>query len=162
MKSVKAGTCSAYAFLLLRYALKKEFGITEMPSFTYNEHGKPFFRDHPDIYFNMSHSGTRAVCAVSRSPVGVDIQEIRKINFRAASKFLTTQELEAVTSLPDDEAETEELSRLWCIKESIGKCTGKGFAEGFTSIEAESFIKIGKVRYTRCGDYFISVCAETE
>ena len=160
MKSVKAGICSAYAFLLLRYALKKEFGLTDIPSFTRNEHGKPFLRDHPDIFFNMSHSGTRAVCAVSSRPVGADIQEIRRINLRAASKFLTPRELDEVALLPDDESRTEELSRLWCIKESVGKCTGKGFSEGFTSFGSGSLINSGKVRCERYGNYFISVCTE--
>ena len=89
MKNVNAALNSAYAFLLLRYALKKKYGISAVPEFNYNEYGKPFLKDFPDIYFSMSHCAGRVVCAVSDSPVGVDIQDHRKLNMRTAEKFLT-------------------------------------------------------------------------
>ena len=119
MKNVKAGLCSAYAFLLLRYALKQEFGITDIPRFTYNEHGKPFLCGAEGIYFNMSHAAERVVCAVSRSPVGADIQDIRKMNLRTAEKFLTAGEFSAVSGITDENKLNAELCRLWCIKRCI-------------------------------------------
>ena len=158
MKSVKAGLCSAYAFLLLRYALKQEFGITDIPRFTYNEHGKPFLCGAEGIYFNMSHAAERVVCAVSRSPVGADIQDIRKMNLRTAEKFLTAGEFSAVSGITDENKLNAELCRLWCIKESYGKFTGKGFGEGFTDFEADPLVTAGKVRWVRKDNYFISVC----
>lgn len=38
------------------------------------ERGKPFLRDRQDLFFNISHSGEYAVCAVSEHPVGIDIE----------------------------------------------------------------------------------------
>ena len=161
MKNVKAGLCSAYAFLLLRYALNKEFGITAVPSFIRGEQDKPFLRDTPDIFFNLSHSGTSEVCAVSRSPVGVDIQDIRPLTMRVGKKFLTEKEYEKVAHITDPDELSKELCRIWCIKESYGKFTGKGFVEGFCNFGADDLVNDGKVRFTFRNNAFISVCRES-
>ena len=158
MKNEKAGLCSAYAFLLLRYVLKKEFGISGIPKLIYNEYGKPFLKEHPEVYFNLSHAKQFAVCAVSDLPIGVDIQDVRKLNYNTAHKYLTESELQNISAFKDNDVLNEELCRLWCIKESIGKCKGKGFGEGFTSLSAEEFINSGYVRYTKKKGYYISVC----
>ena len=153
MKSAKAGLSSAFAFLLLRYALKKHSGITEIPELVIGEHGKPYLKDYPEIFFNMSHSDTRVICAVSDSPVGVDIQDIRKITPSAAKKFLTDEELKSC-----DLSDISGLCRIWCIKESYGKLTGKGFAEGFGSFSAGSLISDGRARCIERDGFFISIC----
>lgn len=155
MKSAKAGLASAFAFLLLRYALKKQYGITDVPQLVIGGHGKPSLKDYPDIFFNMSHAGTRVICAVSDCPVGVDIQDIRKITPSAAGKFLTDEELDIC-----DISDIREMCRIWCIKESYGKLTGKGFAEGFRSFSADGLISRGKALCTEKDGYFISICIQ--
>lgn len=160
MKSKKAESCSAYAFLLLRYALRREFGMTEIPVFCYNEYEKPFLKKYPDIFFNMSHVGTTVICAVSRRPIGADIQDERKIGLRTAGKFLTESELESVSAITDENKLSDELCRLWCIKESYGKYTGKGFGEGFTSFEADKLVESGKAVFTKRDGFYISICGE--
>lgn len=160
MKNVKAGLCSAYAFLLLRYALIKEYGIADIPSFGYGEHGKPFLSETSGIHFNFSHSGTFVVCAVSDSPVGADIQDIRPLKLNTGKKFLTEKEYSVVSEIADPYELSRELCRLWCIKESYGKFTGKGFSEGFCSIGAQELINSGKVRTAFRNGAFISVCRE--
>ena len=39
-------------------------------------HGKPVLKDCTNLFFNISHSGDYAVCAVSKQPVGIDIERI--------------------------------------------------------------------------------------
>ncbi len=158
MKSEKAGLCSAYAFLLLRYVIFKKYGIKAVPEFGYGEYGKPFLKSYPDIRFSMSHVNTSVVCAVSEFPVGVDIQDIRKININTGKRFLTENELTYISGIRNEETLMSELCRIWCIKESYGKYTGKGFAEGFSSFEADALIRTGKVRITMKNGFFISVC----
>lgn len=158
MKSEAAALNSAYAFLLLRYALLKEYGISDIPVFEFNDHGKPFLKDFPDIYFSMSHCKRRAVCAVSDIPVGADIQDIRKLDLRAAKKFLTPLELEKVTLITDKSELSRELCRLWCIKESHSKMTGIGFGEGFCGYAADELISSGKASVAEKDGCFISVC----
>ena len=41
-------------------------------------HGKPVLKDCTNLFFNISHSGDYAVCAVSKQPVGIDIERIRR------------------------------------------------------------------------------------
>ena len=157
-KSKRASLSSACAFLLLRYVLCNEFGIKGIPQFICNEHGKPFLRDEPGIFFSMSHSGTTCICAAAGSPVGADIQDIRNIDIRTAGKFLTDSELSEVSEISDKTLLNEELCRIWCIKESYGKYTGKGFSEGFRTFGADMLINSGKVLCTRRDNYYISVC----
>lgn len=157
MKNSSAALRSAYCYMLLRLALKRKYGITDKPTFTLNEHGKPFLDNYSGIYFNMSHSDKKVVCAVAESPVGVDIQDIRHLNLNVGKKFLTDAELDKVRELNDD-ALDKELSRIWCIKESYGKMTGKGFGEGFRSFEADRLILENRVFLTWHNGFWISLC----
>ena len=131
--------------------LEKEYGITEMPVFAMNEYGKPFLSGHTDIWFNISHSQKTVVCAVADRPVGVDIQDIRPLNMRVGEKFMTEAEEAAVKSITDPDELNRELCRLWCIKESYGKMTGKGFGEGFKKVETDRLIAENRVSVTERG-----------
>lgn len=161
MKNKKAGLSSAYAFLLLRYALKKEYGITDIPTFTYNEYGKPSLKEHSGIYFSMSHSGTCVICAVADVPVGADIQEMKDISLRVGKKFLDPTEYEIFSHRSDPKMLSHDLCMTWCVKESYGKMTGKGFGEGFTGFSAEDLLLAEytvPTLVTERNGYFISVC----
>lgn len=155
MKSEKAGLASAFAFLLLRYGLKKYCGIADIPELTFGEHGKPFLKEYSGLYFSMSHAKSRAVCAIADNPVGVDIQDIRPLSASAARKFLTDAELRQIST--EDSAA---LCKAWSIKESYSKMTGKGFSEGFTNIDTEMLIRSGKASVTEKDGYIISICMQ--
>ena len=62
--------------LLLR-AMGEGYGLKQLPAMEYGPRGKPFFPGHPNIHFNLSHSGPYALCAVGECPVGVDIEVLR-------------------------------------------------------------------------------------
>lgn len=85
---------SILAELLLRHALRAEYGLTEFPRIETGEKGKPFFPECPELHFNLSHCQTAAACALDASPVGVDVQELRPL--RRAARPLAA----ASTSLP--------------------------------------------------------------
>lgn len=158
MKSDTAAHQSAYGFLLLRYALKKEYGITDIPRYTVGEHGKPFLSDYPGIYFNLSHANKKVVCSVCDRPIGIDIQDIRHLTVNVGRKFLTENELKRISEITDENEIDSELCRIWCIKESYGKMTGKGFGEGFCSVDADRLIRDGRVLIIKKDSNFISVC----
>ena len=67
--------------LLGEYLLKiglEELGILyNNCKFGVNENGKPFIKNNP-IFYSISHFGTKAVCAISTSPIGVDIVDLSK------------------------------------------------------------------------------------
>ena len=61
--------------LLLR-SIEKLYGISS-PRIEKGEHGKPFFPEHPEIFFNISHCRGLVVCGFSDSEIGVDAELIR-------------------------------------------------------------------------------------
>lgn len=117
-------TC-AMAYLLLRQGLQQEYGLTEPPLFTYNEHGKPSIDGHPEIHFNLSHCRAGVVCALSNRPIGVDIECLRQYRDSLAHYTMNDRELHEIqqTSNPDIA-----FTRLWTMKEAVVKWRGLGIA----------------------------------
>lgn len=90
----------------------------------YGPHGKPDFRENRGIYFNISHSGMYAACALSEIPCGVDIEQIKEIrNQRIFEKVLSETEMRQVFSEKD---KTAAFYKYWTRKESCLKLTGQG------------------------------------
>lgn len=114
---------AAAGLLLVRYA--RQLGFDRFPEVREGAYGKPYFPDAPQAQFSLSHSGGYAALATSSLPVGVDIQEIRPERVMAAVRFLTEAEQAQLTALPQEE-EVQAFFRLWTLKESYGKMTGRG------------------------------------
>ena len=115
-------TC-VLAYLLLKRALREEYGITGNPIFTYGEHGKPAIVGHPDVHFNLSHCREAVVCAVSRHPVGVDVESVSRYKDSLARHTMNGNEQAriSVADRPD-----VAFTRLWTMKEARLKLTGEG------------------------------------
>ena len=77
--------------LLLR-ALEEEYGLYALPTMEQGWLGKPFFPEHPNIHFNLSHSGPYALCAVGEEAVGVDLEVIRPRGANLPRRVLTPEE----------------------------------------------------------------------
>lgn len=91
--------------------------------------GKPYFKDFPDVFFNLSHSGDYAVCAVSDKEIGVDIQEYRSITGKLADRILHERECSLYRKL-----QPEQLLQIWAAKEAFVKCTGDGLSKDFREL----------------------------
>ena len=116
------------AGLLATYALR-EAGAEDL-TLSYGEQGKPALLFHPDLHFNLSHSGTLAVCAVSDRPVGADVETLNRAKPAVARRCFQPRELEWMErSLDWDRAFT----RLWTRKESYLKQLGTGLAREMDS-----------------------------
>lgn len=87
-----------------------------------------------DIHTSLSHSGNIVLAAVSDSPVGADVQKCTDFSFDIMQKFYTAREREAVTSAVNDYEKKNLFFRIWTLKESYVKLTGKGIA-GFGECE---------------------------
>ena len=116
------------AGLLAAHALRKA-GASDLTQ-DYHENQKPFLAAHPGIHFNLSHSGTLAVCAVSDAPVGVDVERERAVNWSLARRFFHPAELAWLERSADPD---RDFTRLWTRKESYIKMTGKGLAQPLSS-----------------------------
>ena len=53
------------AYGLLAELVKTEYGLSPLPETAREESGKPFFPGFRALHFNLSHSGTLALCALS-------------------------------------------------------------------------------------------------
>ena len=103
------------------------FSSDEIPPVKISERGKPFFdTDNTDrkIFFNMSHSGEKIMCAVSDSLVGCDIEKIswsREECITIAKRFFNEAEYNFLQAL-DAEQVPVEFYKLWTAKEAFAKC----------------------------------------
>ena len=148
---MKDKACSVGAWGLLQYALS-QMNIKDDTDVIYNEFGKPFLKNHKDIFFSLSHSENMVMCAISDEAIGCDIQivEDRNDNIRGlAKRFFAAGESEYIESLPDDEAK-DAFYRIWTVKESYIKATGEGLSRDLASFEVKfekDIIKIGNEEY---------------
>lgn len=147
LKQEKDKYRSLGAGLVLDYALK-EYGLRERHmEYVLGKWGKPSFKEYPEIYFSLSHSGAYAVCSIGENPVGNDIERIRQGRLKVADRFFTEEELAFVYDAQDEEEITQRMFRIWTMKESFLKVTGRGMQlplHGFSIVMEEG--KVIQVR----------------
>lgn len=117
---------SVGAELLLGQSLKRGGMDLKEMEYCYGAEGKPFLTGSHKVHFNLSHSGEIVVCAVSSQEIGCDIQKIMGTSLKVAERFFSTAEYEMILSQETEEARQEMFFRLWTLKESFIKSTGKG------------------------------------
>lgn len=127
-------TC-VLAYLLLKMALRREYGITENPLFEYGEHGKPLLAGHPEIHFNLSHCREAVACAVSRQPVGIDVESVREYKESLARYTMNEAELAEIAAA---ERPDVAFTRLWTMKEARLKWSGEGLSNNLKEALADA------------------------
>lgn len=116
--------------LLLKDACEN-FGIVgadERVAFT--AAGKPYFEEHPNVHFSLSHSHERAMCVMSTYEVGCDVEKIKGDKLKLAERFFTPQEFTWLKGLQGEDAQKEGFYRIWTLKECYMKVTGLGLELG--------------------------------
>ncbi len=148
---------SVFAFLLLRYALQKELGITEMPELDHSR-GKPVLKGHEEIHFNLSHCLLAAACGLSDRPIGVDVQDWASRHLSVAGRVCTPGEQDL---LQQSEHPEVEFARLWTRKESYGKYTGQGIVYDLQALDLSTGCPSGTVMETVVlSGFALSYCGE--
>ena len=101
-------------------------------------YGKPYLVNDCDFHFNISHSGIWIVCAISKKPVGIDIEliEPKKAHVveKIADRFFSKEECADISS-KEVGKRLYFFYEMWTLKESFIKAIGKGLA-----IPLDSFI----------------------
>ena len=80
----------------------------------------------------MSHSGDWVVFAFAKKEVGIDIEKIKKINYRIAERFFSTEEFLSLNEKSGKEKQ-EYFFDLWTMKESYLKLIGTGLTRSLDS-----------------------------
>lgn len=129
----------AKSFLMLEEMLRERWGQDLRMEFSYGSNGKPYLCGHPDIFFSISHCSKGIACAVSDSPVGVDIEEIQ-YDRDVACQVLNAGEL---AELERSEEPDVCFTVIWTRKESYLKLTGEGLRDNMKDV----LPPVGKVRF---------------
>lgn len=142
---------SIAAYLLLKHGLMQEYGIDTAPDFSYSNGGKPHISTHLNIHFNMSHCQQGVACAISRYPIGIDIEAITEIDWDVARHVMNNEQLHTIASSPNPQ---RSFCELWTTKESILKQTGEGLCDNLPQLA------IDKYSFTRHHgkDYVCTAC----
>ena len=127
-------TC-VLAYLLLMRGLRQEFGIEEKPLFEYGEHGKPRIVGHPEVHFNLSHCRQAVVCAVSRQPVGIDVESVREYKESLIDYTMNVDEQALIRRAERPEVA---FTRLWTQKEALLKLTGEGISRDLKTVLSQA------------------------
>lgn len=87
---------------------------------------KPFFKNMPEVHFSISDSGSYWACAFASEEIGLDIQKIQEVKAqRISRRFFHPLEVKWL-----EENGWEYFIRIWTLKESYVKYTGRGMSDG--------------------------------
>ena len=92
LKNPKAARLSLGAGVLLFFALQKCNYTEQLEKIKKTPLGKPYLKGI-DFQFNLSHSGTYALCAYSNRNIGADLQQIKEKLPEKTEKILSKDDL---------------------------------------------------------------------
>lgn len=131
MKEVKKQREPLCAYLILCLALRQKYGWKELPEVALGRLGKPFFPEHPEVHFNISHSSGAVLVGVSDKEIGVDIERIRPMGQRMMVRMARVSTEEA-------------FFQSWVRREARAKRSGEGVG---TIMRSESPLQPGEYYY---------------
>lgn len=164
---------SIYAGLLLRHAFLEhgyEEKLWRQVKICNEAYGKPYIADIEGFYYSISHSGDWVICAADDTEIGADIQKIGNLKLSIAKRFYSKGEYDRLLSYePDEDMQTTELYRLWAVKESCVKYTGRGIGAGISRYAAnESYTRVTDIQteadfliklYEQIPGYIVCICS---
>ena len=118
-ESLKVGKRNLH-WLGTRVLLRKMLQTDEYIDCKVDSHGKPYLVNMP-YHISLSHSFDYAAVMIGKSPVGIDIEQVKQKVERIAHKFMREEELAFVQG-PD---KINQLYVCWCAKEAVYKCFGQ-------------------------------------
>ena len=146
-KTKKAVSKIAYDFVSV--LAMKQLKINQKPRLCYESNGKPFFEDYPEFHFNISHCEDLIAVAISRKPVGVDIEVLRDVNLEIAGRFFSEKETRFSKTCRD-------FLYVWTRKEAFLKKTG----EGLKGISKADVLENSNIKTFEENGFILSVCGD--
>ncbi|SFB07915.1 4'-phosphopantetheinyl transferase family protein [Clostridium frigidicarnis] len=122
--------------ILIRVIIVQELGIKNI-TFEKNKYGKPYLKEYPKFNFNISHSGEFVVGAIDDKPIGIDVEEVKYIEYEEIAKsFFTISEFNYIIK-NDSDICLSKFYEIWTLKESYIKCCGQGLSIPLKSFSIE-------------------------
>jgi 4'-phosphopantetheinyl transferase len=151
---------AALRILLGRYAGKCGSKL----KYDYSRFGKPQLAvdgispDEHELHFNLSHCAAVAAIAVSRRPVGIDIEIPAEKDVDALSQLVCHPDEKAAMACLHGARKLQLFYRLWTRKEAFWKAVGTGVRSDLREVSFASFseaIRVsGPVKHPS-GEYFV-------
>lgn len=165
LRNDSAKRLSLCAGILLNKALSDLNRIELSNHIISMENSRPGFDKDYGIDFNLSHSGNMAMCVISESKVGCDIQLMKPTDGKIATRFFTDPERDYVFAVDDPSEINDRFYRIWARKEAYTKVTGEGISKDFKSfdvLDADSFWEYSYGDYRMCvaGNTKEKICFE--
>jgi len=122
------------------------------------KHGKPFFENHQELVFNLSHSGSLVAAVIFKNvsektnlQLGLDLQLISRYRPEIVRRMFSAHD-KALLATCTTEAERERLfAQCWCRAEAYGKATAIGLQWPFPSPPAEAEFHDFEINENYCG-----------
>jgi 4'-phosphopantetheinyl transferase len=133
---------------LCKEMISKYFG-EENPEFSVNDFGKPYV-NKDGIFFNISHSKGRVACAVSDTPVGLDIEKVTEKNDTDIKNFAKRYFVEnEIFALERENYSSVAFYEIWTRKEAYSKMLGSALSKNFkidtTALDIVTYVNDGYV-----------------
>jgi 4'-phosphopantetheinyl transferase len=119
------------AYLLLLLALWQRCHWRELPEIALTAEGKPYFPNHPEVHFNLSHTTGAVLVGLSEQPIGVDIEKVRPVSQRSMQRLAGVDTPEA-------------FFQSWVRREARTKRSGEGVV---TMMRTEAPLQYGEYYY---------------
>jgi 4'-phosphopantetheinyl transferase len=129
------------ARMVLRLTLARYLNISpEHLVFDYAEHGKPFLPQHPELQFNLSHSGNRGLLAVGKThPLGIDIEKFSDRPYEGIGSHVFSDEENATLKTMSPSLKPMVFFNFWAQKEAFIKMLGLGLSYPTTRLTVPTF-----------------------
>lgn len=124
--------------------------------FATNSYGKPYIEGVQDFHYNISHTQSAIAIAVSRTPIGVDVEHICAFDSKIAERFFCQRETKYIES--DCCNAEQRFYEIWTKKEAYVKWIGKGLSVPLNSFDVLDEELPCFFRTFTKGNYKISVC----
>ena len=107
-----------------------------LPVFEYNEFGRPFIPDGP--CFSISHCREAVAVAISDTPIGVDVESIRRFDPELVKRTMNEEEQRSIFASHDP---ARAFIRLWTQKEAVLKLRGTGIVDNLADVLSDSSLE---------------------
>lgn len=115
--------------ILVRSKLIEKFNIENKNiDFCENIYGKKRVKGFDEFSFNVSHSGEYVVVGISVKDIGLDIEQVKEIEYEDIAKsFFTNEELVYIKGI-DKQKQLDRFYEIWTLKEAYIKNRGVGLS----------------------------------